>query len=315
MSSRILFDAEFPHGEPDGYSRGCRGAHCPAIVSCRDVHQRYAADWSFRSRIDAGMAAVEIESEAEREREAARRAVADAKTAARRLATNEARKAARQAHTKPQTQRTLVPALLVKDLHTEGLTDTQIGERLGFTRKQINDARRKLNLPPNPRPPRSPKPKRERKPRGPRPGSIRAEVLRLHAEGLTDREMAEQLGANHHSVSEARRTAGLVANKKTPNEQVRELHATGADDVQIGAALGLSFRHVGKIRRDLDLPPNVVKRTIDTKLADIAHLSDDQAAERLGCTVKHVQRRRRHIRNTHQTPAVAGVLSYQESTP
>lgn len=55
MRTIDLLDDSFPHGTPRGYADGCRGAACPAVISCRDVHRRYSGDWGFRKLVDAGL--------------------------------------------------------------------------------------------------------------------------------------------------------------------------------------------------------------------------------------------------------------------
>jgi len=76
-----LIDDSFPHGTPAGYHGGCRGAHCPAPASCRDVQMRYSGDYGFRKAFDAGTPVEEI-IRALAEREAAARKVVAAVKAA-----------------------------------------------------------------------------------------------------------------------------------------------------------------------------------------------------------------------------------------
>jgi hypothetical protein len=61
MSATVdILDDAFPHGTPKGFATGCRGAGCPALISCRDVHTRYSGDWAFKRLIDAGASLEEI---------------------------------------------------------------------------------------------------------------------------------------------------------------------------------------------------------------------------------------------------------------
>lgn len=142
MSADILSDPTHPHGTAEGFARGCRGSHCPAPVTCRVVHLRYHGDFGFRRAIDSGMtpeAVLAAEAEdarraAEEERAAKRRRPgprAKASTGDRRPAANRARAATR----------VLVPRESLRALLDEGLTDAEIGARLGFSRRQVAGAR------------------------------------------------------------------------------------------------------------------------------------------------------------------------------
>ncbi|MGC5225177.1 hypothetical protein ACPW96_21620 [Micromonospora sp. DT81.3] len=70
MSTTLdILDDSFPHGTPGGFAAGCRGAACPALITCRELHKRYSGDWTFKRLVDAGVSLEEILS-----REAAERA-------------------------------------------------------------------------------------------------------------------------------------------------------------------------------------------------------------------------------------------------
>lgn len=64
MSSMDLFEDGFPHSTPAGYEAGCRGSHCPGKdehgFSCSEAHVRYAGDYGYRRRVDAGEGPAEI---------------------------------------------------------------------------------------------------------------------------------------------------------------------------------------------------------------------------------------------------------------
>lgn len=60
MRTIDIIEDRFPHGTPQGFANGCRGSGCPALISCRDIHTRYAGDWSFKRLIDAGTPLEEI---------------------------------------------------------------------------------------------------------------------------------------------------------------------------------------------------------------------------------------------------------------
>lgn len=60
MSVFDLLADGFPHGTVEGFNQGCRGSQCPAVIQCRVVQLRYAGDYGFRKRLDAGMSVDEI---------------------------------------------------------------------------------------------------------------------------------------------------------------------------------------------------------------------------------------------------------------
>lgn len=89
MSSALdIFAADFPHGTREGFARGCKSSQCPGEelgLSCRAAAMRYAGDYSFRKRVDAGMSVVEILT-LEAEEEAARAQTVAAARRAERVA-------------------------------------------------------------------------------------------------------------------------------------------------------------------------------------------------------------------------------------
>ena len=58
-ASEIMLDETLPHGTREGFAAGCRGSHCPGIdrtgMSCKQASIRYAADYSYKRRIDNGL--------------------------------------------------------------------------------------------------------------------------------------------------------------------------------------------------------------------------------------------------------------------
>lgn len=91
---------------------------------------------------------------------------------------------------------------------------------------------------------------------------LTARVREMHAAGLTDREMAEQLGITCVAVTQRRlRTLGLppnvARNRLSPSEadaRIREMHAEGLSDRRIGEQLGVSETQVRGWRHELGLP-------------------------------------------------------------
>ena len=148
MNADIITSATHPHGTPAGYLDGCRGSHCPSVMSCRDVYRRHSGDFSFRRLFDAG---VPVETILEREAAEAR----EVKLAARRVPPKPKPKPKkRSAANLVQRDRLIEPDVL-KALLAEGLTDRQIADRLGLERRQVTGSRRSAGLPANPDPKRT----------------------------------------------------------------------------------------------------------------------------------------------------------------
>jgi hypothetical protein len=144
MNADIITDASFPHGTPQGYGLGCHGSHCPSEIPCRDVHTRYNGDYSFRRQYDTGMTALDIITLEREQAEQAARARpgtrAKASTGDRRAAANRSR----------ADNLALIPRNTLRQLLDEGLTDAQIGQRLGLTRRQVTGTRAKTGWAHNP---------------------------------------------------------------------------------------------------------------------------------------------------------------------
>lgn len=133
-----------------------------------------------------------------------------------------------------------------------------------------------VNRPPRqPRAPRS-APKRDRDAEHAatqRRREFRADITRLHGEGLTDQEIADKLSEDgdrigRERVGHLRRRMGLPCNPaRTPSPRpvgvraarearLRDLHAAGLTDPRIAAELGISREAVRKARLKLELPLN-----------------------------------------------------------
>lgn len=154
MSADILTSASFPHGTPDGFRNGCHGSHCPAPIACRDVHRRYAGDYTFRTQVDAGMTLTQILDAEQTAREAVITARREAIREAARIRHNTNRRRARDGRTTAQkrspdgTPRT-PQQIEIHRLHALGYTDTQIGHAMGKNRHQVTGIRAYLRLAPN----------------------------------------------------------------------------------------------------------------------------------------------------------------------
>lgn len=152
MNADIITDANYPHGTAQGYRNGCHGSHCPSEVTCRTVHTRYNGDWAFRTQIQAGKTPLEIvtlertQAHEAAEAERARRSTETREAARERH--NATRRANRAANLIPQEA--LIPRHTLRELLNQGLTDRQIGDKLGLTRRQVTGARNSAGWERNP---------------------------------------------------------------------------------------------------------------------------------------------------------------------
>lgn len=230
MSADILYNPDFPHGTLDGYRAGCRAGRCPTAITCRDVKRRYAGDYAFARMIDDGMTVDEIV--------AAEHAAAEAAREAKR-----ARKPKRVA--RPfQLDRTPNTDLqrAVHELHAQGLTDKEIGAKLGKTRDHVSKVRQWLKLPTI------------------RHKTITEWVAELHGQGKTDQEIARALNRTRDHVASMRRRLGLplIPSPRSPIDtaDIVRLHSEGLTDLQIAQRLGVERVVIQKRRNNLRLPIN-----------------------------------------------------------
>ena len=203
MNADQLFDPDFPHGRPEGYLQGCRARKCPAPFSCTTVHKRWVGDWGFKRRVSAGedpqallQAEVDERAAVIARDKAARKAAKISAAAKRRRAQSVTTRTPGVPRTERETQ---VTALLA-----EGLTDAQIGDRLGIQRDTVGMYRRRLGLESN-------QPKR---------GAVesplkirRRRIRELHEAGFADAQIVKELGLSETQVQYMRRRLGLTANR------------------------------------------------------------------------------------------------------
>lgn len=155
-----------------------------------------------------------------------------------------------------------------------------------------------------------------RQPRTPRP-SIRPDVIRLHAEGLTDAEISRALHISRPWVSKVRADAGLdripqpskprPERRKDRTSEVADLHAQGLRDDAIADRLGLTVGYVGNLRRDLGLPAHYLPRAErpprkvrgdrrpQVAAAHAEGLTDREIGERVGVSPSEAGRLRREL--------------------
>lgn len=252
MSADILSNPTFPHGTKAGFQSGCHGSHCPGVMTCRDVHTRYQGDYAFRKLIDAGATPEQIVDQERRTAKAAEEA-AQAALAAKRSRTQvqareranaagkEARAARRATPRTPGEARTDLQRQVV-EYHSRGLTDREIGERIGRTRDQASATRFHLGLKAN-------------------PGKTTNDRIReLHAQGLDDIQIARALGKRDEYINACRRRMNLPLIRAVPikvsSDELRKLHAEGLTDREISLRMNVDARYIGKRRRKLGLTPN-----------------------------------------------------------
>lgn len=171
MSADILSDPNHPHGTTDGLRLGCCTVHCPAPVSCREVHYLYHGDLAFRRAIDAGLTPSE--------------ALAKAKA---QPAVPRSPKQKPKAAPKPRAPRVQEPSKhekKLRELHAQGMFDTDIADELGLQRRQVTAIRNSLELKPN---------------RGIDPNVVR----NLHSQGMSDAAIAAELNKSRRRPTHRR---------------------------------------------------------------------------------------------------------------
>lgn len=243
MNADILYATDFPHGTPDGFTRGCHGSHCPAPMACRDVRRRYVGDFGFARQFDAG---VPLDVILEREREAAREARRAERAA---LRVNAPRTKTRRSNQRTGIDRPANTELqqAVLERHAQGMTDIQIGNELGKTRDQVRSVRKWLNLPVN------------------RTPTAADRIREYHAQGMNDTQIAAAMNREREYVAMVRRKAGLplipIPRSKISTADVVRLVGEGLTDPEIAERLGTDRATVRKRRHNAKLPVNPIKKT------------------------------------------------------
>lgn len=256
------------HGTVDGYRAGCTGNHCPSPITCAEVYTRYSGDWGYRKAVNAGGHPAQLILQERENAKAQRVRDIEANKAERKRAAKADRDAERRRkglhvpqprvkrEPKPKREPRPTTAQLhgdrIRALHGEGMSDASIGAILGIPQTTAQYVRKQvLKLPAN---------------RQTAAGSLiraRAErITELHAQGMTDDQIAADLGSTRATVWKAREKLALDRNpaprpagkpsKHLPD--VARLHGEGLTDKQIGERLGIVKQYAAKLRRDLHLP-------------------------------------------------------------
>ncbi|MEB3421748.1 hypothetical protein ACFSDD_17565 [Salipiger marinus] len=147
----------------------------------------------------------------------------------------------------------------LRALHAEGLTDTDISERLGVSRGAVQWRRVMLDLPST------------CAGRPHLPFDVET-LLAHHAAGLTDPDIARLMGTTGCRIKYQRNKLGLAGNYKLGNPslsngKLRALHSEGLTDREIAERVGLSVATVGERRRNLGLPAQVRPRCQPIRIA------------------------------------------------
>ena len=98
--------------------------------------------------------------------------------------------------------------------------------------------------------------------------TVRAEVLRLHAEGLTNRAIARRVGRSYERVRQLLKEEGLTRNPYcAPSHEaaIVTLYEQGLTDADIAQELGMCEAWAGQVRRRA----GVQGRTTPPKLAPV----------------------------------------------
>lgn len=93
--------------------------------------------------------------------------------------------------------------------------------------------------------------------------ALRAQMLQLHAEGLSDPEIGAQVGLSKSAVCAWRKNAALPPNRSSArqdhDDKVLQLYRQGLTDEQIGPLVGRSSRTIANWRQKHHLPVNPPK--------------------------------------------------------
>lgn len=141
------------------------------------------------------------------------------------------------------------------------------------------------------------------------------QVLTLHREGLTDREIAERLGKSRDQVNATRHHLKLKPNR-APSiaDRIRKAHERGLTDTLIAQELGRSIDYIRARRRALSLQPNphrpLVLKTDDLVRLHTEGLTDREISDHLNVDRRYVARRRRKLALApNSAPALSGASS------
>lgn len=151
MNADIITDLAYPHGTVEGFQNGCTTNHCPSDVTCKTYHTRINGDYAFRRQIESGMTAIEIVTLEHKQAQEAAHAAQEARRArpgVRAGASPEDRRAA--ANKARSDGLALIPRHVLKELLGQGLTDREIADKLGLTRRQVTGSRGNAGLERNP---------------------------------------------------------------------------------------------------------------------------------------------------------------------
>jgi len=169
VSAADLLEDTFPHGTMDGYRQGCKTGHCPAPITCTVVRTRYAADWAFRKRVDAGWTVAQLAAADKAEAEQRKQAEREANRRIREQVKAEKRAAAKAAEQRPWTTRavragtrddrgrtrktnrlstpfTAAEVAIIRARNAEGVSDVKIGRELGRNTGSVWAKRTELGI-------------------------------------------------------------------------------------------------------------------------------------------------------------------------
>ncbi len=118
------------------------------------------------------------------------------------------------------------------------------------------------------------------------------QLLELHQEGLTDRQIADTLGVTQAAVNYRRQKMGLKNNymkKSFSDDELRNLYNQGSVDREIGEALGATQAAVNYRRQRLALKTNYIREKAFLDLFKKG-LSAEEIAQKLDAPLPAVQR-------------------------
>ncbi|HOP08741.1 MAG TPA: hypothetical protein PK718_01830 [Candidatus Methanofastidiosa archaeon] len=126
-------------------------------------------------------------------------------------------------------------------------------------------------------------------------------LLELYKNGMTDKEIADELGVSQSAVNYRREKLGLPSNYKKdmiPNDLVKDLNERGYTDKEIAERLGVSQSSVNYKRQRLGLTSNFKTGKLSDDLIltlyDEGH-TDREIADELSVTAAAINYRREKL--------------------
>lgn len=174
-------------------------------------------------------------------------------------------------------------------LYNQGLNDVEIGKRVGFTAPSIRNWRMDYGLAPNHRPGAKGITKKQHQ-----------ERMVLYRKGLSDLQMAAELGKSGTTIRQWRLKHNLKVNKQYKTQSREKLYLQGYSDAEIARIDGVTTNAVCDWRRARGMKPNEQNKTYKREQLYLQGYSDAEIARMEGVSqnaIKHWRKSRGLKRN------------------